>query len=68
MPTFRCGRFPDGLVHIRTARGDIVDFADGVAVVDDQALAAALRKVPEAFEISEDKPAPKPRKPRAKSD
>jgi len=66
--TFRCGRFPSGVAHIRTPGGDIVDFVDGVAVVADTSLAAALRKVPEDFELSEDKPAPKPRKPRATSD
>lgn len=52
MPTFRCARFPTGLAKIRTTRG-IVEFRDGVAEVDDEETAAALREVPDVFGISE---------------
>lgn len=53
MSVFRCGRFPDGEVPIRTAAGLVV-FHDGQAVVDDPELAQALREVPPSFEITED--------------
>lgn len=56
MPTFRCGRFPEGVVHIRTPDGQLVDFVDGVAQVTEDKIAAGLRKVPADFEITEDKP------------
>lgn len=55
--TFRCGRFPEGEAHIRTPLGEIVTFVDGVATVADEALAAALREVPEDFQVTEDAPA-----------
>jgi hypothetical protein len=58
MAVFHCARFPDGVVPIRTEEG-IVEFQDGVAEVKDAKLAAALRKVPDDFEITEDKPKPK---------
>lgn len=57
MATFRCGRFPKGRVRIRTSVR-LVDFHDGVATVDDEKVAAALREVPEVFQITEDDPPP----------
>lgn len=56
MATFRCGRFPAGTAHIRTAAGDLVKFVDGVAHVDDPQTADGLRGVPDDFEITEDPP------------
>ena len=57
MSVFRCGRFPLGVAHVRTAAG-IVRFQDGTATVDDPTVAQALRAVPEAFAITEDGPDP----------
>jgi Lsr2 len=57
MAKFACGRFPDGVVPIRTVAG-IVDFHDGLAEVDDSEVAAALREVPSVFQITEDGTAP----------
>ncbi|MGH3933645.1 MAG: hypothetical protein ACRDS1_01450 [Pseudonocardiaceae bacterium] len=58
MATFRCERFPQG--HINTTEG-IVHFRNGVADVEDEALAEALRDAPEVFGVTED--APPPRRP-----
>jgi hypothetical protein len=55
MTTFRCARFPDGEVPIRTAAGLVV-FIDGQAEVDGLALADALRDLPSCFEIFEETP------------
>jgi hypothetical protein len=52
MTEFRCGRFPSGVVPIRTTAG-IVHFHDGVAEVDDSELADALSEVPALFEIEQ---------------
>jgi hypothetical protein len=54
---FTCSRFPDGEVPIRTSAG-VVTFVDGVAEVEDSALAAALLEVPDSFGIAGDKPKP----------
>ncbi|MEV4837783.1 hypothetical protein AB0K05_24895 [Nonomuraea sp. NPDC049486] len=53
MPVFRCGRFPDGEVPIRTRLG-LVTFKDGRAEVEDPEQAQALREQPPSFEITED--------------
>lgn len=55
MSTFRCGRFPTGTAHVRTAAG-VVDFIDGRAEVDDPDVATALREVLPVFQITEDEP------------
>lgn len=57
MFTFRCKRFPDGVVPIRTVSGTVVDFVDGVLQVDDPQLAQELRDLPETFRVVEDPPA-----------
>lgn len=53
MAVFRCKRFPVGEAPIRTRVGLVV-FTDGRAEVTDPEVAAALREVPAAFEITED--------------
>ncbi len=55
MITFRCARFPSGLVPVRTSAG-IVHFQDGLVEVTDTGTAAALRAVPAVFRITEDTP------------
>lgn len=55
MAVFRCERFPEGEVPVRTAAG-LVWFTDGRADVTDPEVAAALREVPEEFGITEDEP------------
>jgi hypothetical protein len=52
MPQFRCDRFPDGVAHIRTPSGRVVDFIDGHATVSEE-LAVQLRQVPAEFELTE---------------
>lgn len=61
MFSFRCDRFPTGVVHIRTASGRVVDFHDGRADVEDPDLARQLREVPATFRIvQESGPEPEP--------
>lgn len=52
MIRFRCERFPDGVAHIRTPSGAVVDFVDGQATVSEE-QAADLRGVPEVFGLVE---------------
>jgi len=60
---FRCDRFPEGEVPIRTAAGLVV-FHDGRADVVDEDLAQALREVPAVFQISEEGGSPaEPKRP-----
>ncbi|MCC5580589.1 hypothetical protein IMZ11_33725 [Microtetraspora sp. AC03309] len=63
MSVFRCERFPTGDVPIRTAAG-IVWFRDGLAVVDDPEMAAALPDLPAVFGITEDDTREQPAKTR----
>ena len=53
MAVFRCKRFPNGEVPIRTRVGLVV-FTDGRAEVTDPEQAQALREVPAAFGITEE--------------
>lgn len=57
MAGFRCERFPDGEVPIRTTAG-LVWFRAGRAEVDDGDLVEALREVPPVFGIVEEGGAP----------
>jgi hypothetical protein len=50
---FHCKRHPEGI--IRTTAG-LVTFRSGLAVVDDEALADALRQVPDAMGVTEHVP------------
>lgn len=52
MAKFRCARFPQGTAKVNTVRG-LVEFRNGLAEVDDEQLAEALRAVPEVFGITE---------------
>ena len=54
MARFHCTRVPDG--PVRTVAG-VVEFTYGTAEVDDAALAAGLRELPDVFGVSEDAPA-----------
>ena len=56
MTVLRCRRFPRGTVHIRTAAGDVVDFHDGRADLDDPDLVEALLAVPPVFGIELESP------------
>ncbi len=59
---FHCKRHPEGI--IRTTAG-LVHFSAGLAVVDDETLAEALRQVPEAMGVTEHGAPPAPVKPPA---
>ncbi|ALG06846.1 hypothetical protein [Kibdelosporangium phytohabitans] len=50
---FECVRFPEGVAHIRTESGNLVEFRDGFADVDDDGLADELLAVPEVFGVTE---------------